>query len=199
LRYQLAGVFQPAAVRPCRGGWSIIGGGLPFEPQHDVTDRSWFRRLLREQGNFRFGFGRLRNQTVVRALRRFKTEQPRRRGPRSRKLRLTACYKEGEARQVTADVYERSRAARSACLDRYGCRCVVCGFDFRAFYGDLGRGFIHVHHLRPLSEAQSRHRIDPVRDLRPVCPNCHAMLHAGNDVLTIEALKALVKAHADRS
>ncbi len=36
----------------------------------------------------------------------------------------------------------------------------------------MGEGFIHVHHLKPLSEVGYEYRVDPIRDLRPVCPNC---------------------------
>jgi 5-methylcytosine-specific restriction enzyme A len=38
-------------------------------------------------------------------------------------------------------------------------------------------GFIHVHHLTPLSSLGTDYEVDPIRDLRPVCPNCHAVLH----------------------
>ncbi len=71
-------------------------------------------------------------------------------------------------------------------------RCVVCEFDFKERYGKLGEGFIHVHHLNPLGTMKGAHRLDPVNDMRPVCPNCHAMLHRKKDVLGIDELKALV-------
>jgi len=44
-------------------------------------------------------------------------------------------------------------------------------------YGDVGLEFIHVHHLRQLSEVGGEYEIDPITDLRPVCPNCHAIIH----------------------
>ncbi|WP_175752305.1 HNH endonuclease [Burkholderia anthina] len=72
--------------------------------------------------------------------------------------------------------------------------CVVCAFDFGTKYGALGEGFIHVHHLRPLSQIKEEHEVDPIADLRPVCPNCHAMLHRGSRVLTVEELKQLIVA-----
>jgi 5-methylcytosine-specific restriction protein A len=66
---------------------------------------------------------------------------------------------------------------RRWCLAHHGARCSVCGFDFGAVYGERGEGYIHVHHLVPLAMITEATAVDPVRDLRPVCPNCHAMLH----------------------
>jgi 5-methylcytosine-specific restriction protein A len=72
---------------------------------------------------------------------------------------------------------------------------MVCGFDFATQYGELGAGFIHVHHLRPLGEIGQEYELNPIIDLRPVCPNCHAMLHSGESTLDIEALQEIM-AHA---
>ncbi|MBD3662604.1 HNH endonuclease [Sulfitobacter sp. TSTF-M16] len=55
--------------------------------------------------------------------------------------------------------------------------CAVCDFDFAAFYGSLGEGFMHVHHLDPISEARSSRIVSPEFELVPVCPNCHSMIH----------------------
>jgi 5-methylcytosine-specific restriction protein A len=60
-------------------------------------------------------------------------------------------------------------------------------------YGERGRGFIHVHHVKPLSKLKRSQKIDPVNDLRPVCPNCHAMLHARQDEMTVEHLAGLLR------
>ncbi len=60
------------------------------------------------------------------------------------------------------------------------------------FYGQIGEGFIHVHHLKPLSEIGQEYEVDPIEDLRPVCPNCHAMLHRKKPPYTIEQLKDLI-------
>ncbi|MGA2233330.1 MAG: HNH endonuclease, partial [Tepidisphaeraceae bacterium] len=78
------------------------------------------------------------------------------------------------------------------CKAHYGTKCTVCKFDFRKRYGEIGSGFIHVHHLRQHSTIRRRHNVDPIRDLRPVCPNCHAMLHRNGPkkpMLTIEQLR----------
>ena len=89
--------------------------------------------------------------------------------------------------------YERDRNARRICVNHYGLNCSVCNFHFRDFYGELGTYFIHVHHLIPLSDLEEDYEIDPVEDLRPVCPNCHAMLHQRRDPLSIEDLREEIK------
>lgn len=91
--------------------------------------------------------------------------------------------------------YERSDSARAACLQHFGYRCQVCNLDFEERYGELGRGFMHVHHIVPLHEVAgiANYRVNPINDLRPVCPNCHAMLHRRKDrTLTVEELRELL-------
>jgi len=101
-------------------------------------------------------------------------------------------YREGAVRQVKANAYERNPVARRRCIEHYGTACVVCGLAFEAKYGEIGAGFIHVHHLRPLSELGKEYHVDPIADLRPVCPNCHAMLHQQKPPFSIEELRAML-------
>ena len=58
-------------------------------------------------------------------------------------------------------------------------------------YGDMGDGFIHVHHLKDLATIGEEYEVDPIEDLRPVCPNCHAMLHRTVPAMSIEDLRAI--------
>lgn len=102
-------------------------------------------------------------------------------------------YREGAVRQVLVNAYERDRSARQACISHYGFACTVCGLRFEERYGALGAGFIHVHHVVPLSELGSDYELDPVRDLRPVCPNCHSMLHRQRPPLSSEALRGIIR------
>lgn len=104
----------------------------------------------------------------------------------------STIHVEGAVRQVQVNVYERNPAARLACIARYGSACQVCSFDFGTAYGDLGEGFIHVHHLKEISSIGEEYVVDPIEDLRPVCPNCHAMLHTIRPALSIDALKQIV-------
>jgi hypothetical protein len=106
-------------------------------------------------------------------------------------------YPEGATRQVLVNAYERSDAARRDCLAAHGSRCCVCAFDFGEVFGELGAGFIHVHHLTELSLIRTGYLVDPVRDLRPICPNCHAMAHRTRPALSLEELKALRHGQCD--
>lgn len=105
-------------------------------------------------------------------------------------------YSEGRLVSVRLNIYERSRKAREACIRYHGDRCAACHFDFATAYGQIGSGFIHVHHLKPLGQIGEEYVLDPINDLRPICPNCHAMLHRREPPFTIEELKAqLSSAH----
>ncbi|MAC45384.1 MAG: hypothetical protein CMI12_00820 [Oceanospirillum sp.] len=99
---------------------------------------------------------------------------------------------EGQVMTVSVNVFERNPIARKLCIQHYGASCVVCNFDFESRYGELGKGFIHVHHLKELSSIGKEYKIDPVADLRPVCPNCHAMLHQERPAITIERLREMI-------
>ena len=100
---------------------------------------------------------------------------------------------EGAVTRVSVNRYERSRAARAACIDHHGAQCAACGLNFEYMYGDIGRGYIHVHHVVPVSQTVDDYRLDPVKDLVPVCPNCHAMLHIGvEEPRTVEHLRHLI-------
>jgi predicted HNH restriction endonuclease len=99
---------------------------------------------------------------------------------------------EGAIRQILVNAYERNPEARSRCLAYYGVSCFVCSFNFADTYGEIGRDFIHVHHLRPLADIGEAYEVDPVADLRPVCPNCHAIIHRRIPALTIEEVQVLL-------
>lgn len=108
-----------------------------------------------------------------------------------------ACF-EGAVSQVTVNKYERNPKAREACIKHYnGAFCLVCGFDFEKAYGEIGKDFIHVHHIIPISKIGKEYEVDYERDLIPVCPNCHAMLHRkiNGHTLSVAELRELV---ADR-
>lgn len=95
-------------------------------------------------------------------------------------------FSEGAVKTVTVNYYERDSQAREVCINHFGLRCRVCKMDFEETYGDIGKGFIHVHHLKPLHEIGKEYKLKPLDDLRPVCPNCHAMLHKRKPAYSIE-------------
>lgn len=96
--------------------------------------------------------------------------------------------KEGAKKTIVVNSYERSSSARNACIAKYGTSCVVCKFSFDKIYGSRGKGFIHVHHLVAIADIGEEYEIDPIEHLRPVCPNCHAMLHSKGNI-SIETLQ----------
>ena len=102
-------------------------------------------------------------------------------------------FREGATRRVSVNVYERDPAARQACIDCYGPICVVCGLRFEDRYGVIGVGYIHVHHITPLSEIGVDYEIDPIEDLRPLCPNCHAMIHQRRPPFSVEDLREMLR------
>ncbi|MCB0219603.1 MAG: HNH endonuclease [Chrysiogenetes bacterium] len=96
---------------------------------------------------------------------------------------------EGSKKSVTVNAYERSPQARQDCIAHFGAVCQVCNLDFEARYGEIGQGFIHVHHIKPLNAIGDTYQVDPVKDLVPVCPNCHAMLHRKDPPLSVQELR----------
>jgi 5-methylcytosine-specific restriction protein A len=101
---------------------------------------------------------------------------------------------EGTIKKIWVNVYERNTKARDACLEEFGTICSVCEFDFEKIYGAIGKRFIHVHHLRDLASIGKAYTVNPKEDLRPVCPNCHSMLHKSKPAFSIEELKELIEA-----
>jgi len=102
------------------------------------------------------------------------------------------CLFEGAKKQIVVNAYERNAKARKKCIEKYGYNCFICGFNFQKNYGEIGKEFIHVHHLKPLSEIQKEYEVNPIEDLRPVCPNCHAMLHRKEPAYSIEEIQNIL-------
>ena len=101
-------------------------------------------------------------------------------------------HSEGSVQRVSVNRYERDPEARAKAIRHHGLHCHACGFDFKTIYGALGEGFIHVHHIVPLAQIRKSYVVDPIKDLRPVCPNCHAMLHKRAPPYTIDELREIV-------
>lgn len=103
-------------------------------------------------------------------------------------------YEEGRSIQALGTRYERDPKARAACLDHHGFICSICEVDLQAVYGEIAKGFIHVHHLRELAAEKEARKTDPINDLVPVCPNCHAMLHRKKPAYGVDELREVLKA-----
>ena len=101
-------------------------------------------------------------------------------------------YYEGSVTTVKVNKYERNQEARRKCIEIHGCQCKICGFDFEKTYGEAGKGLIHVHHVVPISSIKEQYQIDYEKDLIPVCPNCHAMIHRKKDPYSIDEIRVML-------
>jgi predicted HNH restriction endonuclease len=108
------------------------------------------------------------------------------------KLNKNEKYLEGALKSITVNAFERDPKARKKCIEAHGVNCIICGFNFEKQYGEIGNGFIHVHHIKPLSEIGEEYEIDPIKDLCPICPNCHAMMHRKNPPYSTEEIKNMI-------
>lgn len=104
-----------------------------------------------------------------------------------------SSYPEGLKKTVTVTAVERNSAARAACIQHFGDRCQACKMHFEEYYGEIGHDFIHVHHRNPLAFSNGEYKVDPKRDLVPLCPNCHAMVHRTNPPMNVEDLEKLIR------
>jgi 5-methylcytosine-specific restriction enzyme A len=99
---------------------------------------------------------------------------------------------EGARIVVTVNRYERSAVNRAMCIEHFGNCCNACGLSFEHMYGRLGKNFIEVHHLTPLSQMGDNYRVNPRVDLIPLCSNCHAMVHRSEPPLSVENLRSRI-------
>jgi hypothetical protein len=105
---------------------------------------------------------------------------------------------EGALERVIGMRYKRRRELRADCIAHHGTNCKVCDFSFAQQFGPIGKGFIHVHHLTPIASRKRARLVDAKRDLIPVCPNCHAMLHSAGPPRTVDELKELIRRNGKR-
>ncbi|WP_123509003.1 HNH endonuclease [Pseudomonas frederiksbergensis] len=104
-----------------------------------------------------------------------------------------AIFEEGLRYSVTSTVIERNPLARKKCIEHFGCKCFVCEFDFYKIYGELGKNYIHVHHRIDISTRPTAYEIHPIKDLVPLCPNCHAMVHKIHPSISVENLSTIYR------
>ena len=105
---------------------------------------------------------------------------------------------EGAIRYGSVISYARNRIARAQCVSHYGHKCSVCEFQFDWKHGEIGRDFIEVHHIYPISSSNKIHQIDPISDLRPIYPNCHRMIHRRSPPFTINEMRNIIHAQATK-
>lgn len=98
-------------------------------------------------------------------------------------------FDEGFKKQIVRELSYRDPKVVQLAKSKHGTKCIVCKFDFTKTYGSHGEGFIEMHHLFPIALGKRKTTVD---DLRPVCANCHRMLHRGKELLSIDELKQII-------
>jgi 5-methylcytosine-specific restriction protein A len=91
---------------------------------------------------------------------------------------------------------ERNRTAAQQAKKFHGTRCQACSLNFSERYGDLGKGFIEAHHLRPIASLEEgvSAKYDVAADFAVLCSNCHRMIHRFSDPSNLVAFRAFVAA-----
>ena len=105
---------------------------------------------------------------------------------------VSEIVSEGAVRRVELNAYERSPKARQQCINYYGPRCFICQMTFDEMYGPQAHGLIHVHHLTAFS-GKRRRKTDPIKDLRPLCPNCHLVVHRREPPYSIADVRRMLE------
>jgi predicted HNH restriction endonuclease len=101
---------------------------------------------------------------------------------------------EGEKKFKFTSFYERDSKLRKRAIQYHGTTCYSCGFNFEEFYGEYAKDYIHIHHTKPLFETSGTQEVDPIKDLVPVCANCHSIIHRRkNETKSIDEVKEMIR------
>lgn len=102
-------------------------------------------------------------------------------------------HTEGRKKQYYTTRYERDSRNRKEAIRIHGTKCMICGFDYEKLYGELGKGYIEVHHIKPLASQEEEVTVSPKTDLICVCANCHRMLHRyKNYIISVDELRRII-------
>ncbi len=97
-------------------------------------------------------------------------------------------------------IYKRSKELRDAAIDTflkdYGAlSCNICTFNYEETYGNAGKGFIEVHHKTPIYMYKGADQVktieQAIKNLAPVCANCHRIIHRTRPPYTIEQVAGI--------
>lgn len=107
---------------------------------------------------------------------------------------------EGVVKEKNIVVKERSQKLRNAAVAANTIngriKCSVCGFDFEDRYGEIGKGFIEIHHKKPIYQYEQDDTDKVIKDalvnLVPICSNCHRMIHRAK-ALSFEEFKKIIE------
>lgn len=109
---------------------------------------------------------------------------------------------EGKMRNIITRKYERSSKLRSIACEHYSKNgliiCSACKFDFYSFYGEIGKGYIEMHHIKPIfkyeGQTEKAFILQALKNITPVCANCHRIIHRNKkSLVSIEELRNVIK------
>ncbi len=187
---------EPLDIQSIEGAESFCAprrGGVELDAKfHDIIWQAWDQRREDEPAQFDKAADESDSTPSLSA------QPPTSVSPALELTEDTASSLEGRLIPTWSTRRERDAKNRARCLEVHEPRCLVCKMSFLEEYGEIGRDFIHVHHERPLasSDADNGTVHVPACDMKPVCPNCHVMLHRGmnaqkGEVRSIAELRAL--------
>lgn len=83
---------------------------------------------------------------------------------------------------------------RKKIIEQLGTTCEACGRKMEEIYGEIGRGYIELHHLKPFCNLDiGKERVVTLSDFAVLCPNCHKMIHKTNETSDIKKFKKRIK------
>ena len=106
-------------------------------------------------------------------------------------VQLQSGHFEGSRTSIYINKYERNTKARQLCIEYYGTDCFICKKNMAEIYGNIALGLVHVHHIKSLAEIGEEYQVDPIKDLVPICPNCHAVIHMKYPPYTVQEVKEM--------
>ena len=105
---------------------------------------------------------------------------------------------EGERYKAEAMFRKRSRALIDAKKAKSNGHCEICDLSFKKQYGLTDRDCLIAHHIDPISE-RSKASKTTLDDIALLCPNCHAVIHAFDEPLSIDNMKQKIKKHITKT
>lgn len=86
---------------------------------------------------------------------------------------------------------KKAKAAFKATHGKLFCEC--CERSAGEIYGERGDDRIHAHHRTPIEEIQPG-SVTKAEDLAMVCPTCHDIIHAKRPWISVDDVRALLRA-----
>lgn len=194
--YSILSHFSPSKILPADNwDYCIKGSGIGFNPGAKLNKEEWWDAFRITMGNFGTGIQELKNPKHIEGLIRLSTALFES-NPYPDELPTSKSYPEGSKKLIIVNTYERNIEARRKCIKHFGAICQACFTDMKDHYGVVAEGLIHIHHKVPLSSIGQNYEVDPINDLIPLCPNCHAVVHYGGVTRSVEEVRDLLIANA---